>query len=221
MDFGNKLFILSTILVLVLLVSLNYSAIVDFYTYSVPLNDFRVSHNDYGMDAFDTIKNKAGSTCFTTIHHNQFCYTKPRMFENGGVAYIDSPDEIQGELHFTTVGSEAFIFTIKNMTSINDNEAIITFADKNYRIGNSTTTTYEITDKFEFSRTIKKFDTFISNCANHDGTYVNVVQYLGITTINGTDYFTMWHVLASSEHGIKCDYPQIIEHSFGHNFRDL
>jgi len=77
---------------------------------------------------------------------------------------------------------------------------------------------YEITDEFEFSAIIEKFDTFIAKCNNSEGTSVTIVQYLGITTIGDTEYFVTWHTIANSESGIACDYPQIIQYSFGHDF---
>ena len=80
---------------------------------------------------------------------------------------------------------------------------------------------YEITNDFEFTTIIEKFDTFIAKCDNYEGTSVTVVQYLGITTIDSVDYFMTWHLNALSEEGITCNYPQIIQHSLKHNFRGL
>jgi len=98
---------------------------------------------------------------------------------------------------------------------------LITFADKSYKIGNEQRTLYEIVDDFEFTATVEKFDTFISHCTNYEGTSVTIVQYLGIKTLNGIDYFLTWHTSADSEQGVVCDYPQIIQHSLKHNFREL
>ena len=44
------------------------------------------------------------------------------------------------------------------------------------------------------------------------------MQYMGIITIDEIDYVATWHIWASSEKGITCKYPEIIENSFGHNF---
>lgn len=180
------------------------------------------SPHGLGLQYFNKIKNMEGSTCITTPSKNYFCYSKPRMFENGGVSYISDPNGIEGELHFSQVGKEGgFYFTMKNMTKINDNEAMIIFSDKNYRIGNDTSTIYEINDKFEYSTTIKKFDTFISNCSDYKGNHVNVVQYLGTKTIGGVEYFITWHTLGDAKNGIDCKYPDIIKYSLRHHFGEL
>jgi hypothetical protein len=209
MNSGNKLFIFSVILIPILLISVNYNAIHDFYTYSVPLNDVQIIHNEDGLESFQTIRDREDSACFTTPSQNYFCYTKPRMHENGGVSFVAGSNGVQGEMHLDPVDTGVFYFTIKNMTKISDDKVMITLADKGYRIGNEETTRYEITDKFEYSTTIKKFDSFVSHCSNYDGTYVTIVQYLGATTINGAEYFMTWHMSASSTNGIACDYPQL------------
>jgi hypothetical protein len=61
-----------------LLISLNYSAIEDFYTYSVPLNSLELWH-DYldSPQEFKRIMDFDGSKCFTTPSMNEFCYYKP------------------------------------------------------------------------------------------------------------------------------------------------
>lgn len=223
MNSGNSLFVFSVILVPVLLISVNYTAIHDYYTYSLPLNNMKITYSKYGVQAFDVIQNKADSTCFTTPSQNYFCYNKPRMFEDnsGAISYIAGSNGVEGELHFDPVGTGHFYFTIRNMTQINDDSALVTLSDRNYQAGNIDTVTYKIIPKFEFSKMIKKFDTFVSNCDNYEGTDITIVQYLGIKTMNNTDYFMTWHTNANSTQGIKCDYPQIIQHSFNHNFRGL
>jgi len=217
---SNKLFVLSVILVPVLLISISHAEIYNYYTYSLPLNDLKIIRSQYGLESFQVVQNREGSTCFTTPSQNHFCYSKPRMHENGAISYVGGSNGVEGEIHFDPVNTGIFYFTIKNMTKINDKQAMITLADKNYRVGNEDTILYEITEKFEYSRIIKKFDTFVSHCTNK-GTDAIIVQYLGTKTINGTDYFVTWHTNANSTNGIKCDYPQIIQYSFGHDFRSL
>jgi len=137
------------------------------------------------------------------------------------VSYVVGTNGIDGELHFDPVDGGVSYFTMKNMTLVKGDTALITFADNDYRVGNATFTKYEITEDFEFSATIEKFVTFIAKCNNNEGTSVTIVQYLGITTIDGIDYFMTWHMLADSEQGVACDYPQIIKNSLDHNFREL
>lgn len=207
-----------------LLIALSLNDIYYYLFWYAPLNDMKIEHLIYsanGSAYFDKIKNMENSTCFTTPSQNYFCYSKPRMFENGGVSYIADSNGVEGELHFDQVGKGGFIFTIKNMTLTNNGETIITFSDKNYRIGNATKTIYQIKDKFQYSTTIKKFDTFISNCSDYNGNYVNVVQYLGTKTIDGVEYFMTWHTLADAKNGIDCKYPDLIQYSLKRHFGDL
>ena len=104
------------------------------------------------------------------------------------------------------------------MILADEDTAIITFADKDYRTGNKDRTTYEITEKFEFSTPVEKFDTFITHCGNFEGTGATVVQYLGVTAIHGVYYFVTWHTVITSEEGLPCKYPELIQHSLKHNF---
>ena len=140
--------------------------------------------------------------------------------------YVREESGIDGEMHFELIGNEKSYFTMKNISKAKENDdnnndddsAIITFADKNYRVGNADRVDYEITEKFEFTAVVKKYDTFITNCNNYEGTSANVVQYLGIQNIDGADYFVTWHTLITSEEGFNCDYPQIIQASLKHDF---
>ena len=216
--------IIVIILLATSLVILNLDNIYYYLIWYSPLNDMKIEHLIYssdGLQYFNKIKNMENSTCFTTPSKNYFCYSSPRMFENGGVSYIADSNGVQGELHFDRVGKGNFIFTIKNMTQINNNETTITFSDKNYRIGNDEEIIYQINDKFQYSTTIKKFDTFISNCSDYKGNHVNVVQYLGTKTIDGVEYFMTWHTLGDTKNGIYCKYPDIIKFSFKRHFGEL
>lgn len=220
METTNKLFVICTIYVPIMMIALLYPQIYDFYTYSVPLNKFVVERGIYSTDSdiFSKIQNKEDSSCFTSPSKNFFCYEKPRMYEKGGISYVSSATGIDGELHLERTDNDDSYFTMKKITRIHGDTANITFADKNYTRGNNERVNYKITDKFEFTVTVQKYDTFITNCSNYDGTRADLVQYLGVTTIEGVDYFMTWHTLVSSEQGISCDYPQIIKASLKHNF---
>jgi len=85
------------------------------------------------------------------------------------ISMVIGPNGIDGELHFDPVSQGVSYFTMKNMTKVSGDTAMITFADNNYRVGNKERTTYEITDKFEFDTVIEKFDTFIAKCNNYEG----------------------------------------------------
>ena len=219
MNSANKLFIISTIYVPLMLILMFYPQIHDFYTYSAPLNHFVVERGVYSDDPeiFSKTQSKEGTTCFTTSE-NLFCYEKPRMYERTGISYVRSAEGIDGELHLERTDNENSYFTMKKIVPVHGDTAQITFADKDYRRGNSERTDYEITDKFEFTVTVEKYDTFITTCSNYEGTSADLVQYLGITTIDDIEYFMTWHTLISSDRGISCDYPQIIKTSLRHDF---
>jgi hypothetical protein len=228
MNSVNTLFVISVIFVPLLLISLNYSAINDFYTYSVPLNNAVIipnfSVND--PDEFQKVQNEKDSTCHTTPSSNLFCYKKPRIYNEQEKDHLHSSivgnNGINGEIHFDRLGLEGGIFTIKNISLIDGKEtALITFADKNYRIGNKDRTTYEITEKFEFTTIVEKYDSFITHCGNFDGTGATIVQYLGVTTIYGIDYFVTWHTVILPEDAFLCKYPQLIQYSLKQDFKDL
>jgi hypothetical protein len=219
----NVLFVISTILVPLLLISLNYGAISDYYSYSVPLDSLVVDPHAFtdDPDIFHKTLNKKDSTCFTTLNGNFFCYEYPRIYENSAISYIRGISGIDGELHFDPIERGVGYFTMKNMTVISGETALVTFADNDYRVGNKERTTYEITENFEFSAVIEKYDTFVAKCNYDDGTSVTVVQYLGVIALDGTDYFATWHTPASSDVGVKCHYPEVIQYSLNHNFGEM
>jgi len=225
MNVVNTLFVISTILVPLILISLNYSVIIDFYTYSVPLNKAVIIPNFPVDDSnkFQIVQNEKDSTCYTTPSSNLFCYKKPKMHDGQNRDHLSSfvvgINGINGEVHFDRAGLEGGIFTIKNMSLMDDKEtALITFADKDYQRGNKDRTTYEITEKFEFTTVVEKYDSFITHCGNFDGSGATIVQYLGVTTIDGIDYFVTWHAVIIPEDAFLCKYPELIQSSLKHNF---
>lgn len=222
MNDSNKLFIISTIIVFILTISINYNAINDYYKYVLPLNTLVPSPNFFedNQNRFKEIHNEEGSECFTTPNENLFCYKQPRVHdENLLISYVIGENGIDGEMHFDSVENGAFYFLMLNITQGEGNSAIITFADKGYKIGADSHASFS--DSFEFSTKIEPFDTFVSHCTTYEGKSVTLVQYLGTKTIDGKDYFVTWHMPAESEIGVTCEYPQLIQHSLGHNFREL
>jgi len=222
----NILFILSTIFVPLLLISINYSTISDFYTYSVPMNKAKIIPNFFTtLNEFQDVHDEKDSTCYTTPSMNQYCYKKPKIHDKQNRDHLSSfvvgSNGINGELHFDRVGLEGGIFTIKNIKLIDENSALFTFADKNYRIGSKDRTTYDITEDFEFTTVVEKYDSFITHCGNFDGTGATIVQYLGTTSIDDVDYFLTWHTVILPEDRFQCKYPEIIQHSLKHNFGEL
>jgi hypothetical protein len=218
----NRLFAISAIYVPIMMILMFYPQIDDFYTYTVPLNSLVIP--DYlpeNAKNFQEIQIYKDSECFTTLNGNLFCYSSPSFEDGPRAAYVIGENGIDGEIHFDPVNMGANYFLMLNKTKVSEDKTLITFADKGYKIGNDQHTSYEVTDDFEFTATVEKFDTFISHCTNYEGTSVTIVQYLGIRTMDGTDYFLTWHTSANSESGVVCNYPQIIQHSLGYNFRQL
>ena len=209
-----------------MLLALFSPQIQEFYTYSVPIKKGEIVPN-FGPPAFEfaEIQAQKDSTCLTTPQNNIFCYKKPDT--HGGQhtdhlsSYIVGNNGINGELHFQKVGLEGGIFTIKDREYINQDSALFTFADKDYRIGNKDRTTYEILDDFQFTALVKKYDSFITHCGNFTGEAATVNQFLGVTTINDVQYYLTWHTVIEFEQPIPCKYPQIIQHSLQTEFGEL
>ena len=220
---GSKLLAISSVVVLLILLSLNYSEMHAAYTFGSALNKITVEPNfPLEEGTFEETRDSKDSLCFVTPNHNQYCYKKPRVFgEDTLVSTIVGDNRINGEMHLDPVDSGVHYFTMNGMTRIHGDTANIFFADKDYRIGNRDRTTYEITEDFEYSAVIEKFDTFITHCGNFDGTGVTIVQYLGVITLDGMDYFATWHAVGSSEKGVPCKYPELIHHSLNHNFGEF
>ena len=222
----NLLLAVSVFVVGIILLSINYAAINNFYTYSVPLSKAKIIPNFPPTEnEFQNVRDMEGSTCYVTPSTNHYCYKKPEIRNEQNpdhlYSFIVGNNGINGEIHFDRVGKEGGIFTIKNVVVVDEHSALFTFADKDYRIGNADRTTYEITEDFEFTAVIKKYDSFITNCGNFEGTGATIVQYLGTDIINGIDYFLTWHTVILPEDRFQCKYPEIIQYSLRHNFGEL
>ena len=101
---------------------------------------------------------------------------------------------------------------------MDDDIAVVTFFDSTMWKGEMIFDPDYVSDKPEYSATIEKFDTFIAFCHDPEGTAVELVQYLGTQTINGSDYYVAWHTLAESDSGINCSYPQTAKAGLKHKF---
>ena len=161
---SNKLFVISTIYVPIMMILLFYPQIQDFYTYSVPLNNLVVWASDVvpDLDEFKKIHETIESTCFTTPSMNYFCYEKPRFSDSSheGISVVRSNTTgTFGELHAEPVDRGFSYFTMKNMTQINDDTARITFGDRDGYVKNRISKVVI----FEFSKVVEKLDTFVSD----------------------------------------------------------
>jgi len=218
----NTLFVISCVFVPLLLISINYSSIGDYYMYSVPLNSLTPNSNFFENNEikFQEVYNDVNSECLTTPNENLFCYKKPKTHsEDVLISYMIGENGIDGEMHFDPVEDGAFYFLMLDITKGTNDSVVITFADKGYKIGADNHAS--LSDSFEFSTNLEPFDTFVSHCNTEKGKAVTIVQYLGIKTIDDKDYFVTWHMPADSETGVTCEYPQLIQHSLNHNFREL
>ena len=209
-----------------MLLALFSPQIQEFYTYSVPIKKgVIVPSFPTSPDEFVNIQTQIDSTCFTTPQNNIYCYKKPKSLDDKTTDHLISSivgnNGVNGELHFDKVGLEGGFFTIKNVAFVNQDSALFTFADKDYRIGNKDRTTYEIQQKFEYGTHVKKYDSFITHCTNFTGKSAIINQFLGITTIDEIDYFLIWHTVIEFEKPILCHYPEITQHSLLYNYDEM
>ena len=215
----NVLFVISCIFVPLLLISLNYDSISDFYTYSIPLNDLVVEQFAFPSDPdrFQRIKQQEDSTCFVTPSDNEYCFEKPRGDEDFRFSHPIGSNGVSGEMHFEPVNHADGYWTMSSIIPISNDTVTITFSDNSDRYPDETLANWHITEEFEFTRTLEKYDTFVSHCSGN-GKYVTLMQYLGIFTVDETDYVATWHIGTISDPEIICKYPEIIQQSFGHDF---
>lgn len=219
MNAVNTLFVISTIMVPLLLISLNYEPISDFYHYVVPLNSFVMEQWPAPSDSnnFQTIKQQDDSTCFVTPSNNEYCYALPRGDEDFRVSYPFGFNGINGEMHLEPANNATGYWTMSKIVPISDDTGIITFSDNGNRYPPNTLARWHIVEEFEFTRTVEKYDMFVSHCSNN-GKHIELMQYLGIITVEETDYVATWHMGANSQQGITCKYPEVIQNSFGYDF---
>ena len=103
----NLLFVISCIFIPLLLISINYESINNFYNYSAPLNKMLLWEDPFfnDPDKFIETSEKKGSTCFITSSMNNFCYAKPIIYEDGipRTSIVIGENGISGELHFDSI----------------------------------------------------------------------------------------------------------------------
>ncbi|WP_316504235.1 hypothetical protein [Nitrosopumilus sp.] len=193
-----------------MLISLNYSAIVDFYTYSVPLNKFTVEQVGYSEDPnrFQRISQQGDSTCFVTPSSNEYCYEKPKGNKEFRFSHPAGSNGINGEMHFDPANNAKGYYTMSSITPISNNTGIITFSNKCHDYSDESMSQWQFTEDFEFTRTIEKYDTFVTLFSNN-GKYVEIIRYMGIITVDELDYVATWHVgayLAKKLHAASRNY---------------
>jgi len=171
----------------------------------------------YEPDRFQKIKELDDSTCFVTPTNNEYCYKLPRGDENFRSSHPLDSNGISGEMHLEPANNATGYWTMSSITPISEDSAIITFSDNSDRYPPETLARWHITEEFEFSRIVEKYDTFVSHC-NVDGKSMEIMQYLGSLTVEETDYVATWHIAVYSDQGITCKYPEIIQQSFGVDF---
>ena len=200
------------------MILLFYPQIQNFYEYSVPLNSFVLEslNENSTPDTFERIKHQEGSMCFTTSN-NEYCFSAPRGGGDFKFSHPVGSNGITGEMHFEPAHNATGYWTMRSIEPMPDDVAVITFSDNSDHYPDETLARWHITDTFEFAKTVKKYDTFVAYCADN-GKYIEIMQYMGVFTIQGNDYVTTWHVGATSEIRIACKYPEIIQNSFGHDF---
>ena len=180
----------------------------------------KVSFSD-DRENFAKIKNLQDTSCYTSPNGNDFCYLPPRIDDRGfGISILYGKNGVDGEMHFDPISDGVKYFTMTDMKLLDENSALVTLEDKNYSYSGIEGTVHYV-DEFEYSMILEPFDSFITHCHNDEGTQVMVVQYLGVKTIDGVDYFVTWHNVAHSDHGIPCIYPEIIQQSLEFNFGEL
>ncbi len=215
----NLLLAVSAVTVGAVLFSVNYAAISDFYAYSVPYNDFAVVHMAYSSDpdSFQMTKQQQDSVCFVSPSNNEYCYGSLRGMGDFKISYITGSNGIDGEMHFEPVGRATGYWAMGKIVPISETVGVITFSDTDNLYPDEPLPGSSTPEEFEFTKTVERYDTFVANCRYY-GKVIDIVQYLGVVTVEGADYVVTWHVHAESERGIPCKYPEIIKHSFGHDF---
>lgn len=213
------LFVINIIMVPLLLISLNYESISDFYTYSIPLNTFSAEPMSfpYDPDRFQRIKGLDDSSCFVTPTNNEYCYKLPLGDEDFRYSHPLDSKGISGEMHLEPVNNATGYWTMSSIVPISNDTAIITFSDNSDRYPPETLASWHVTEEFEFTKTVEKYDTFVSHCSE-DRKHMEIMQYLGIITIEDAEYVATWHINVSSDQEITCKYPQIIQNSFRVDF---
>ena len=168
MNTSNQLFILATILIFAVTVSINYSAIDNYYKYTMLLNTLVLEPSVFSYDpdehyqSFLIHQNHEKSECITTPNDNTFCYIKNPGNRDGVFATTLVGDNgIDGEIHLDHIDEGKFYFIILNMSKNPDSTVNITFDDRDYKMG---IRDFPPLEDFTFSTTIEPFDSFVSHC---------------------------------------------------------
>lgn len=142
-------------------------------------------------------------------HQNLYDYGKWHvpLSQFYDLEYSDVHEAVNNKGHFSTLGDIAII----------DEDSIrVTFDNRNgYGYYDDRGVKYwEISEDFILVKTVRVGDMFIAHCNEH-GTHksAQMLRLVGIDIPNGN--MTFHHYNAAWPDTVECKYPEIIEHSFG------
>jgi hypothetical protein len=119
----------------------------------------------------------------------------------------------------TVQNHSSFYSTLGDIVILDEDTVQITFNNKN-NFGHivNETKVWEITENFEFYKTVHVGETFISHCKENKEKSINVDIFQLKSADPQTDIILFDHYVGQLPNTAKCIHPQIIEHSFGHDF---
>lgn len=210
----NKLFVISTILVPVILLSLNYGTIQDFYSYSAPL---------YHIE-FENIPELCDKKCSEKFKQQGYDCTKTKDVRYVCIPLIDEKrikekqdywDQLipysYGYLDLLYDQKEVSLGLIKQIQIIDKNTVEVTFSTT----GNSQFMNADMTDdNYTKNKILTIGDTFIPRCHNQ---YIKVYQLHDIEIREDVSFAIFTYRSGTSDID-TCEFPQILEHSFGVRF---
>ena len=131
-------------------------------------------------------------------------------------------DPFAGDTHYDRVDrDQKYWATLSEIKLLDDNSIGITFSDNDYRIEwtyrNQPEQVFQVPD-FEYIATIKEGKTFAALCTEASEKKIHVLKYDGIIQKEEVEYYVFWHKVADFPEYIRCDYPEIIQHSLDVDF---
>lgn len=211
----DVLFVISTILVPLLLISLNYPAIDDFYTYSVPLQNIDFENIEENCNEQCMLEYQSqGYNCNKITNSQYFCFSPidyNKLQERSG--YWEQLIPISyGYLDLIYDDKNSPIGFLKQIKIIDEKSLVATFAPS------ENTKHMEVKsfpdDDYENIQILEIGDTFIPRCNDK---VLFVYKLHDIAIHNDVSYAIFTYRIGTSD-AVPCDFPSVLEHSFGIKF---
>lgn len=210
----NLLLGISIVMVGIILISINYSSIDNFYKYSEPFQKIEFETIDQYCDSeCKTVLQSQGYNCYNVSQSNFFCfpplnYNKIQEQQDYWIQLIPYN---YGYLDLLYDDKEISLGLIKKINIIDEKNVGVTFStDENSKFMHAEISDFDYTE----NKILTIGDTFIPKCHNQS---IHVYKLHDVAIHEDVSFAIFVYRIGTSDIQ-QCVFPQTLEHNFGVKF---